>query len=569
MIRINQLRLPVNTEETKIEELLRRKCAALLRVPETKPVRIEILRRSIDARHRPELFFSYTVSVSLPGRDEAALVRKLKNHDISCFIPVEYHIPTLPERIEGMPGKAYFSIEEHRPRIVGFGPAGMFAGLLLARAGLRPIILERGEAVEARVQRVEALWEQGTLHPDSNPQFGEGGAGTFSDGKLNTLVKDKDGRGRFVLREFVRHGAEEDILIDAKPHIGTDRLVEIVRSFREEILHLGGEIHFRTKYRYQGDESYPIVLAIGHSSRDSYEELYAAGLRMEAKDFAMGFRVQHPQRMIDRALYGDCDSETRRLLGAAAYKLTHTAKSGRGVYSFCMCPGGYVVNSSSEEGCLCVNGMSYSGRDSENANAAIIVSVRKTDYLGEKNPLNGIRLQRELETRAYQLGKGKIPIERYGDFRAAVLGEHMQVKNGMRSPKDAAECMRERGAGEPIEEPVRPLFRGAAAEADLTKLFCFEKGSPYVSLNDVNRSLVEGMEHFSHRIPGFSRADVILAGIEARTSSPVRIPRDENFRGSIRNIYPCGEGAGYAGGITSAAMDGMRVAEAIIRQYQS
>ncbi len=549
MIRINQVKLPVK----EATDRLYGKCAALLHIRKEQITELRLLRRSIDGRKKPELYFSYTVVLQLSGVSEEKLVKKLKNRDISLYTETTYTAPQLPQQIKGIPAADYFTKEENRPVIVGFGPAGMLAGLLLARAGARPIIFERGAAVEERVKDVEALWEEGKLNTASNPQFGEGGAGTFSDGKLNTLVKDPDGRGRFVLQEFVQRGADPDIQIDAKPHVGTDALLSIVRSFREEILSLGGEIRFHSKYEYTPGEGekHPIVLAIGHSARDSYEELYRQGLHMEAKDFAMGFRVQHPQSMINRALYGDVDAETLRLLGPGAYKLTHTAKSGRGVYSFCMCPGGYVVNSSSEEGRLCVNGMSYHARDSKNANAAIIVTIRKSDYNGLEEPLGGIALQRELEERAYALCDGKIPVERFGDFRKDVEDNVFASQ----TPGSSA-------------EDITPVFRGQYQEARLDGLFRFAPGSKYESLNDYNESFLEGMESFGHKIRGFDREDTLLSAVEARTSSPVRIPRNEHFLSNLPGVYPCGEGAGYAGGIMSAAMDGMRVAEEILRTYR-
>lgn len=563
MIRINQVKLPVK----EAPERLQGKCAALLHIRKEQISELRLLRRSIDGRKKPELYFSYTVLLRLIGLDEAKLVKKLKNRDVTLYTETVYQAPQLPQHIRGMAAADYFAKEENRPVIVGFGPAGMLAGLLLARAGARPVIYERGAAVEERVKDVEALWEEGRLNTASNPQFGEGGAGTFSDGKLNTLVKDPDGRGRFVLEEFVRRGADPLIKIDAKPHVGTDALLSIVRSFREEILSLGGEIRFHTKYEYTPGEGemHPIVLAIGHSARDSYEELYRQGLHMEAKDFAMGFRVQHPQTMINQALYGDVDAETLRLLGPGAYKLTHTAKSGRGVYSFCMCPGGYVVNSSSEEGRLSVNGMSYHARDSKNANAAIIVTIRKSDYNGAAEPLGGIALQRELEERAYRLCNGKIPMERFEDYRRDVLTYDGAEASGNPAAEDNVFASQKPGFG---AEDISPIFRGQYQEARLDGLFRFAAGSKYESLNDYNESFLEGMERFGHKIRGFDRGDTILAAVEARTSSPVRIPRDEHLLSNLPGLYPCGEGAGYAGGIMSAAMDGMRVAEEILRVYR-
>ncbi len=546
MIKVNQVKLPV----TASVKMLRLQCAKLLGVKPAEIATLEVLRRSIDARKRPEIFFSYTLLVELEGglRAEEKLVKRLRNRDVQMGERVEYRPPELGEKIGDVSRRDYFREEAHRPVVVGFGPAGMFAALILARAGMHPIVYERGASVEERVEDVERLWETGVLNPDSNPQFGEGGAGTFSDGKLNTLTKDPDGRSRFILNLFVGYGADPSILIDAKPHVGTDCLVDVVRGIRYEIEALGGEIHFHTKFTYDPvrDKDRKIILAIGHSARDSYEELYAAGLHMEAKDFAMGFRVQHPQTMIDADLYGAVDAETRRVLGPGAYKLTHTsAKNGRGVYSFCMCPGGYVVNSSSEPGRLCVNGMSYHARDGKNANAAIIVSIRKTDYDGAAHPLGGIALQRTLEERAYQLLDGRVPVQTYGDFKA-----------DRETTEETVGC-------------IRPEIKGQYGYSRLNGLFRFPADSSYAALNEFNETFIEGMESFEHKLHGFAQDDTLLCGIEARTSSPVRIPRGEDFCSNIPGLYPCGEGAGYAGGIMSAAMDGMKAAEALVKSYNS
>lgn len=546
MIKVNQVKLPV----TASVKLLRLQCAKQLGVKPAEIATLEVLRRSIDARKRPEIFFSYTLLVELEGglRAEEKLVKRLRNRDVQMGERVEYRAPELGEKIGDVPRRDYFREEAHRPVVVGFGPAGMFAALILARAGMHPIVYERGASVEERVEDVERLWATGVLNPDSNPQFGEGGAGTFSDGKLNTLTKDPDGRSRFILNLFVGYGADASILIDAKPHVGTDCLVDVVRGIRYEIEALGGEIHFHTKFTYDPvrDRDRKIILAIGHSARDSYEELYAAGLHMEAKDFAMGFRVQHPQTMIDADLYGAVDAETRRALGPGAYKLTHTsAKNGRGVYSFCMCPGGYVVNSSSEPGRLCVNGMSYHARDGKNANAAIIVSIRKSDYDGAAHPLGGIALQRTLEERAYQLLDGRVPVQTYGDFKA------------------------DRETTDETVGRIRPEIKGQYGYSRLNGLFRFPADSSYAALNEFNETFIEGMESFEHKLHGFAQDDTLLCGIEARTSSPVRIPRGEDFCSNIPGLYPCGEGAGYAGGIMSAAMDGMKAAEALVKSYNS
>ena len=545
MIRINQLKLKVTDSVVK----LKLAAAKVLRIEAKDIATLTVVRRSIDARKKPEIYFSYTVMIEtkFSEKQEEKLVQKLKNRDVSLDSIPEYREPKLNDVIAGVERREFFKEEKNRPVVVGFGPAGMFAALLLARAGMHPIVFERGADVDQRIRDVEDLWEQGKLHTESNPQFGEGGAGTFSDGKINTLVKDKDGRSSFVLNLFVGYGADPSITIDAKPHVGTDCLVDIVKNIRREIEALGGEIRFNTKFTYdkERDKDRKIVLAIGHSARDTYEELYNAGLEMQAKDFAMGFRVQHSQAMINEDLYGEVDEETLKALGQGAYKVTHTAGNGRGVYSFCMCPGGYVVNSSSEEGKLCVNGMSYHARDGKNANAAIIVSVRKSDYDGEHDPLGGIRLQRELEKRAFELKDGKVPVQTYGDFK----------KNRESTEESLGE--------------VKPEIKGQYGFAKLNDIFRFEEGSKYASLNDFNETFVEGMESFEHKLRGFSREDTVLSGIEARTSSPVRIPRNEEFESNISGIYPCGEGAGYAGGIMSAAMDGMKTAEALVKHYNS
>ena len=547
MIKINQLKLGVTESVVKLKLF----SAKVLKIEPKDIETLEVVKRSIDARKKPDIFFSYTVMIgtSLGEDKEKKLVEKLRNRNVSIEGTVSYREPKLNDVICGVPRREFFKEENNRPVVVGFGPAGMFAALILARAGMHPIVFERGADVDERIKNVQDLWEKGELHTESNPQFGEGGAGTFSDGKINTLVKDKDGRSRFILDLFVGYGADSSIIIDSKPHVGTDKLVNIVKNIRQEIVALGGEIRFNTRFIYdkERDKDRKIILAIGHSARDTIEELFEAGLEMHAKDFAMGFRVQHLQSMINEDLYGDVDEKTLAALGPGAYKVAHTSdKNGRGVYSFCMCPGGgYVVNSSSEKGRLCVNGMSYHARDGVNANAAIIVSVRKSDYNGENEPLGGIELQRELEERAYRLLDGKVPVQTYGDFK-----------------RDTAST--EESLGE-----VKPQIKGQYGFSKLNDIFRFEKGSKYAALNDFNETFTEGMESFGHKLKGFSREDTVLAGIEARTSSPVRIPRNEDFESNISGIYPCGEGAGYAGGIMSAAMDGMKTAEALVKHYNS
>ena len=541
MIRLNQLKLPVD----HTEEQLIHKTAQSLRIPEADILKLQIVRQSLDARKKPELFYSYSVNVAVKKEEKVYkdACRRLGKANVLLTEKVEYQFP-----VGGM------KQQKHPTVIIGMGPAGLFCGYYLAQHGYAPIILERGADVDARQADVEAFWQTGKLKPDSNVQFGEGGAGTFSDGKLNTLVKDKYGRNTEVLKTFVEHGADPAILYQAKPHIGTDVLSKVVKSMREEILRLGGEVRFHsqvteiltengqvTGVKVNDSEILPceqVVLAPGHSARDTFSMLYQKKFPMSAKPFAVGFRVEHPQSLINISQYG---AETVKGLGAAAYKVTAKTTTGRGVYSFCMCPGGYVVNASSEPGRLAVNGMSYSGRDGKNANSAIIVAVTPMDY-GSGHPLAGIEFQRGLEQRAYELCDGKLPVQRYGDFREKVTGEHLAETDGV-----------QRSAPETLE----PQCKGAYEWADLTGILPAE----------CNQAFVEGMDSFDRQIHGFASPEAILTGVESRTSSPVRIERDEELQSAIRGCYPCGEGAGYAGGITSAAMDGIRVAEQIASQF--
>lgn len=527
MLRINQLKLPIEHTQQELEQ----KVMELLGISEVPE--ITIVRRSVDARKKPELFFNYILDMEV--KNQKAVYRHCNRKQVIIQNEVKYRFP-----VSGYSGKI-------RPVIVGMGPAGLFCGYMLARAGFRPILLERGRAVEERIKDVEYFWNTGILNKESNVQFGEGGAGTFSDGKLNTLVKDKYGRNREVLSILVEEGAPGEILYDHKPHIGTDMLLKVVKNIREHIKALGGEVHFESKVtgfevkdgRLTGivvnnEEKIPAeyaVLALGHSARDTFKVLYDMGMDMEAKSFAVGFRVEHPQEMINMSQYGH---KNVAILGNAPYKLTASSSDGRGVYSFCMCPGGYVVNASSEEGRLAVNGMSYSGRDGQNANSAIIISVTPKDY-GSSHPLAGMEFQRRLEENAFKAGKGKIPVERYGDFKKA-LGGGTQSDTGIQIPEGFSPCIKGK--------------------------WCYA-GVHEILPEELNRAFMEGMEQFGKTIKGYDHEYVLIEGIESRTSSPVRINRDEKLQSSVKGIYPCGEGAGYAGGITSAAMDGIKTAEEI------
>ncbi len=541
MIRINQVK--IKTEHT--QEQLRKKVAELLHISVQDILQMEIVRQSIDARKKPDIFFSYVLDVKIKKEDKvlkAVLRKKGASDRISKIEPVVYQFPKSGNQTLSKPIV-----------IVGMGPAGLFCGYYLALHGYRPVLLERGEDVDTRKRDVEQFWQSGTLQPNSNVQFGEGGAGTFSDGKLNTLVKDKSGRNREVLKTLVHFGAKESIVYEAKPHIGTDVLSRVVKNMREEIIRLGGEVHFGSQVTDILVDNAKItgvvindtkqiaceqlVLAIGHSARDTFTMLYEKGLTMEAKSFAVGFRVEHSQEKINKEQYGMTDPGS---LGAAPYKVTAKTSTGRGVYSFCMCPGGYVVNASSEEGYLAVNGMSYSGRDGKNANSAIIVSVTPMDF-GSEHPLAGVSFQRSLEEKAYKLANGKIPVQSYGEFKDIV-----EQQEGATSQKEIQ------------EHTFLPACKGQYQWSDLTTILPRE----------CNQAFVEGMESFGRQLAGFNAPESILSGVESRTSSPVRILRNDSLQSTIQGLYPCGEGAGYAGGITSAAMDGLRVAEAIASIYQ-
>lgn len=536
MIRINQMKL--NIEHTSDD--FERKILKTLCIKKEELQGFQIRKQSIDARKKPVLYYVYSVDVQV--RDEAKVKKTVKNNQIQFQVkPDSYHF-----EVKGTKELT------HRPVIIGTGPAGLFCGYMLAAHGYQPILLERGADVDQRTKDVEAFWENGQLNLSSNVQFGEGGAGTFSDGKLNTLVKDKSGRNHEVLRIFAEHGAPESITYESKPHIGTDVLSAVVKEMRKYICAHGGEVRFHSQvtdiqthsdngqkilrklkiYDSQKEETYLLdtdlaVFAIGHSARDTFSMLYQHGLPMQPKAFAVGVRIEHPQEMINQDQYG---KNYPPFLPAAPYKLTANLDNGRGVYTFCMCPGGYVVNASSEEHRLAVNGMSYSRRDSQNANTAVIVTVSPDDF-GSDHPLAGVEFQRKLEEAAYLEGNGKVPVQLFGDF----CENRPSVQLGT----------------------VTPHIKGMYQLANVRNIFP----------EFIAESLTEGIQIFDHKLPGYARCDAVISGVESRTSSPVRLIRDQSLQSEIRGIYPCGEGAGYAGGITSAAMDGIKAAEMIASVY--
>ncbi len=551
MIRISQINLPCGADASA----LRQKVQRLL--PKGMPLlELRIVKHSVDARKKPQLLDVYTVDVVTGKGPEAETkaVQRCRDRRVSMAAVRSYRFPEsgtadLPDR----------------PVVIGAGPAGLFCSLYLAEHGYQPILLERGRMIEERTGDVERFWREGRLDPSSNCQFGEGGAGTFSDGKLTTLVNDPAGRAEEVLKRFVEFGAPEEILYEGRPHIGTDRLRTVIVRMRQAILAAGGTIRYEAQVTgleqqagvirgvyVNNEELIPasvVVLAPGHSARDTLRTLYAAGIPMEQKNYAVGFRVIHPQRMIDEAQYGISDPvQLEKLhLEASSYKLTAKASDGRGVYSFCMCPGGYVVNASSEPGRLCVNGMSDYKRDSGYANSAIVMTVSERDF-GSDHPLAGMEFQEKLEETCFQLGEGAIPCEGYPDFEKAVLG-----RSAASAPADLGQPVPDEG-GQPGEIPQ---IRGACRKAPVHSIL------PAV----LNQDFCEGMRRFERQIPGYADA-ALVAGLESRTSCPVRIVRGEDYESpGLSDLYPCGEGAGYAGGIMSAAMDGIRTAEKIAIKY--
>ena len=522
MIKVRGLKVSViDNSIPKIKEALIKK----LHIEEKDIINIYIRKESIDARDKDNVFYVYEIDLDLTNED---YVLK-RNKDVEKTIVEEYSFHRCGDKILSK-----------RPVIVGMGPCGLFAAYMLSLNGFKPIILDRGESIEDRVKTIEDFWNSGKLNINSNVSFGEGGAGTFSDGKLNTLTHDKEHRIKKVFDIFVENGAPEEILYSFKPHIGTDLLRKVIVNMRNKMIEMGATFRYSSlvsdiiisegrvkKVIINNSEEIDtdvVVLAIGHSARDTFKLLNEKGLNMESKPFAVGLRVMHDAKMINESQYG----EFAKYLPNASYKLTYNTKEGRGVYSFCMCPGGYVVNASSEENKLCINGMSNHDRNSNTSNSAIVVTVGKEDYGDEL--FSGVEFQRKLESIAYTLGNGKIPVEYYDDY-----------KNNTFNKRD-----------------INIEFKGDYNYSDLNNLLP----------NNLNDSIKEGMDYFGRKIKGFDNDNTLLAGIEARTSSPIRIIRDDYLESNIKGIYPAGEGAGYSGGITTSAVDGIKVSEQILNIYK-
>ncbi len=556
MIRLKDIKLPIgHNASDMIDEIVRTACLDKIYPGNSYPdFSYEIIRRSVDARKKPEIFYVYTVKLLVSDEDEKHIIKSLNK--LSATPRVKKMLP----RILTDPVKEYVipecgqEILDKPPVIIGAGPSGYFTALMLARRGFCPIVIERGQDVDKRTKTVNAFWEGNALDERSNVQFGEGGAGAFSDGKLNTLTKD-DGKNAFVLRTFYEHGASKDVTIDAKPHVGTDVLSKVVKSIKEEIISLGGTVRFESLFTgfevFEGKvtsvtvkdlntgitekiDTDICVLCIGHSARDTFEMLDSFGLRMSQKSFAVGFRAIHPQSLVNKWQYGTEDAVSLGL-PAADYKVTNTASNGRRVYSFCMCPGGYVVNASSENKRTCVNGMSGSKRDGQFANSAIIAAIDPDDFIQDTvdkdHPLAGMYYQRKIEEECFTRGSGAIPTQRFTDFENNVCADEISdIKDGV---------------------------KGNYKSSDLKGIFSAS----------IDEAIIESMHKFGYTMKGFDD-EATLLGIESRTSSPVRIERNSDLESDVKGLYPCGEGAGYAGGIVSAATDGIKVAEVIIKNHR-
>ncbi|WP_124949630.1 NAD(P)/FAD-dependent oxidoreductase [Sulfuriferula thiophila] len=526
MLRITEIKLPLDHPQADLLAAIYKR----LNITPDALISFSVFRRGQDARKRPHILFVYTIDVAV--KNEQAVLAKLK-HD--------KHIVIAPDTEYHFVAKAPTDLAQ-RPVVIGLGPAGIFAGLILAQMGFRPIILERGKAVRERTQDTWGLWRKRKLDPESNVQFGEGGAGTFSDGKLYSQIKDPKHYGRKVIAEFITAGAPPEIAYVSKPHIGTFRLVGMVEKIRATIESLGGEIRFQSRVvditrehdaitgvtLANGEHlaSKHVVLAVGHSARDTFEMLYERGVYIEAKPFSIGFRIEHPQHLIDQCRFGETAGHPE--LGAADYKLVHHASNGRAVYSFCMCPGGTVVAATSEIGRVVTNGMSQYSRNERNANSGMVVNVNPEDFPG--GPLAGIAFQRHWESRAFELGGSNYnaPGQLVGDF----LAQRPSTQLGS----------------------VQPSYTPGVTLGDLSTAL-----PEYVIT-----AMREALPEFDKQIKGFAMHDAVLTGVETRTSSPIRIKRDDSYQSlNTRGLYPTGEGAGYAGGILSAAIDGIKVAEAL------
>jgi hypothetical protein len=539
MIRITEIRLPVGHAPEALEEAVLNR----LHLQPDDLISFEMYKRSYDARKNVLLAFIYTVDLTV--KDEEQVLKRFSDDiHVTPSPDTSYHFVASDAQVLPEVNAADFQ----RPVVIGFGPCGIFAALILAQMGLKPIVLERGKQVRERTQDTWALWRKNVLNPESNVQFGEGGAGTFSDGKLYSQIKDPKFYGRKVIHEFIKAGAPEEIRYVAKPHIGTFRLVGVVEKMRQEMIELGGEIRFSQKVigfdieddqikgvKIEGHDDLAanhVILALGHSARDTFEALHDAGVFMESKPFSVGFRIEHPQSLIDKARLGP--HAGNEYTGAADYKLVYHASNGRSVYSFCMCPGGTVVAATSEPNRVVTNGMSQYSRNERNANAGIVVGITPEDYPG--GPLAGIEFQRALESKAYEMGGStyEAPGQLVGDFLE----------------------------GKPSTEfgSVIPSYKPGVHLTDLADSL------PAYAIEAIR----EAIPAFEKQIKGFSIKDAVLTGIETRTSSPLRITRDVNFQSmNVKGLYPAGEGAGYAGGILSAGVDGIKVAEAVALSYLS
>ena len=537
MIRLSNIKLPLDHNDQALEQAI----LTTLDINPEQLISFNMFRRGYDARKKSNIFLIYTLDVEVSLTLETELLKKFSDdQQIKQTPDLNYHfVAQAPEELN------------ERPIIVGFGPCGLLAGLTLAQMGYNPIILDRGKEVRERTKDTFGFWRQKILNTESNVQFGEGGAGTFSDGKLYSQVKDPKQYSRKVLTEFVASGAPDEIMYVSKPHIGTFKLVSMVEKMRAEIIRLGGEIRFSSRVddielektesgsRITGLtlstgeklKSNHIAFAIGHSARDTFEMLFNKGVYIEAKPFSIGFRIEHEQSTIDAARFGP--NAGNEILGAADYKLVHHCKNGRSVYSFCMCPGGTVVAASSEENCVVTNGMSQYSRNERNANSAVVVGIDPNDYPG--GPLAGIELQRQLEKSAYVLGGSDY------DAPAQTVGDFLK---GIDSSKKDLESL----------GSVKPSFKPGIKLVDLAKAI------PDFAVEAIR----EAIPAFNRKIKGFAKDDALLTGVETRTSAPISIKRDENFESiNTQGLYPAGEGAGYAGGIMSAAIDGIKIAEAM------